>query len=410
MFTSGFGAKWEGFCDWLFSEGDDVFRKGVWVWSMLAALSFFIGMYYLGKDFGFFRWSVYVFVLVTLLPLLASRLLIKAFKEPLLWTIVVFGSYMAVTALWQTDDFYIFKKELRHLLLLMFFILGLALLQYQVNVARVVQTVLFSVCALLAIISLIYFYSLHPFSTRLRSYGILGNSAQLIYGLGLGFVCGASLLFSMEKSKYSVGVWVGLVVILLAAILTYSRGGILAIASVAIGFSVLIYGKRFGVVLVVFAFGLGAGALVFLEIENLRITSILARYEIWERLLDDMGSRWLLGVGVDGRDLWGLLAPLGSHAHSVFLSTYYRGGAIGLAMLFVLLFVIAKRLVGLERSSARIFLCAALGFAFVISITDLGDLFWRPSYLWMYFWLPVGLLLGESIRCAERKNNMVDVL
>ncbi len=394
------------FFQWLFAGADNDFLKGWKQQVLVLSFALFISVYYLGQTFSSFRMSVYLFVLLSFVPVFVHGVFLKVTKDPLVWVVVVFGLYMAVTALWHEDNVDIFNKELRHLLLLVFFISGIALLQYRGNIIRYVQVVLFVVSALLSIISLVDFYSEHSFSRRLQSYGILANSAQLVYGLGLGFVCGMSLLLDVNIPRYRALVWIGLFWVLAAAILTGSRGGGVGITCVALGYAFFVYGWR---VCVFLSLCLLSALCVWLMFgyDSLRMSSISARFEIWELLLADVKGRWLLGVGVDGRDLSTLLGDLGAHAHSLYFSVYYRGGVVGLALLCLLLLTMAQKVYRLGVRNSSFFLTAMLSFVLIVSIADLGDLFWRPTYLWMYFWLPIGLLLGESMRHVERQSQSV---
>ncbi|MCB1849077.1 MAG: O-antigen ligase family protein, partial [Halieaceae bacterium] len=125
-----------------------------------------------------------------------------------------------------------------------------------------------------------------------------------------------------------------------------------------------------------------------------RVEAFSFRPGIWERVLQDMQGHWWFGHGylIDPRVQ--AYDKVFSHAHNSYLASLRDGGLVGLALLLAILAVAtlwAWRLYRLRGE--RIYLALLLYGMTAISM-DYDRLLVHPKEIWLFFWLPVALIMG----------------
>ena len=103
------------------------------------------------------------------------------------------------------------------------------------------------------------------------------------------------------------------------------------------------------------------------------------------------GLSWLIGYGDNASSTVDTAGYLFEHPHSIYLSTLFYGGIIGLGLLLAL---IAKSYVILFRAQAgepRGIALACLTFGAVSLLFDGDYLLDKIDYVWLVLWLPVAL-------------------
>jgi hypothetical protein len=140
------------------------------------------------------------------------------------------------------------------------------------------------------------------------------------------------------------------------------------------------------------------------------------RPDIWQYTIDKVGDSWLLGKGflsTTGTTLAGKWAEEHGHAHSQILATYRDGGIIAIVLLFLLwggaLWQAGKLYI---KGESLLFALLVCGFLCLIPYQD--RLITRPREHWLYFWLPVSLVvayfyagqrrLGETLEIKSSKH------
>ncbi|OUS27075.1 hypothetical protein A9Q99_17905 [Gammaproteobacteria bacterium 45_16_T64] len=389
--------------NWFFDRPNTEFFKGWASKWMLGSFLISLSIYVLGNNSNEYRKSVIAFALISLFSIFRNGFVTKLSQQWVLRLTLLFGLYIAFSAFWRPSGLDVFGSQLKHLLFLVVYLSGIAYLQYKIGLIRSFQVVFFASCIVLSVVSIYIFYPEHTWSSRLFSYGNIGNAALLVYGFALGVLCGVFLLFDdIKPLSLRVILGIGTCILTCSALLTQSRGGVIALFFVLVALLCKRYGRQALILTGVLGAAVCLIAYMNLDLRDLRVSSIQARFDIWERMLADMQGRWVFGVGVDGHKLWDLLKPLGSHSHSIYMATYYRGGAIGLLLLFVMLFVLFRQLYINRKERSVQFIAAVLIYCLILSLSDLEDIFRRPSHIWIYFWLPIGLWLGESVKIQER--------
>jgi hypothetical protein len=132
-----------------------------------------------------------------------------------------------------------------------------------------------------------------------------------------------------------------------------------------------------------------------------RVLTLSFRPGIWQQVLAEMPGDWLFGKGYLLDPRVHAYGKLFSHAHNGYLATLRDGGALGLLLLLGLLglaLVWAGRL--WARRGERIYL-ALLLFGMTAIVMDFDRLLVHPKELWLFFWLPLALVMAAYPRRGD---------
>lgn len=254
------------------------------------------------------------------------------------------------------------------------------------------------VVAVIAIVSIIVFYTQHTFPTdrlwMLRRFSRPDGSKMSIFAV---FAL-LAIYFSLYARSFQQKAIFALCAIgsCAAVVLSQSRASIIALAAGVIVLLARNHYKSLVVVglLIVILFAL------FPEGWGLFVTrrGFSARPEIWSAVIDRVGDHRWFGLGI--------MAPVdvlaeGKHytsgALSHLVATYRDGGMVACLWLAILCLWALIRSVVIYCKANELYL-ALLVFA-IIAIVPTGDhLLVRPAHgVWMYFWLPLALLAAYQI-------------
>lgn len=242
-----------------------------------------------------------------------------------------------------------------------------------------------------ALVSIVVWYADHPFPrSRMEPLGVMHhqNKGAAAYGVFL-VLCVHYFITGRGRDNRALYSAMGLVILGLI-LLTQSRT---ALAGVLVALVVLVGYRALAVVAAGTAASLGlmaANSKLWLA----RVENFSFRPGIWERVLADAQDHWWFGQGY-------LVSPrveaydrLFDHAHNGYLATLRDGGLIGLGLLLALLGVAvtwAWRIY--RRRGERIYL-ALLLYGMTCIAMDFDRLFVHPKELWLFFWLPLALIMA----------------
>jgi O-antigen ligase len=179
-------------------------------------------------------------------------------------------------------------------------------------------------------------------------------------------------------------------VLLSLVVFTQSRT---AMAGVCVGLVVLLGYRALGVAAV------GVAAMWALMAANPkfwmhRVGDFSFRPGIWEKVLTDMQDYWWFGHGYLINPKVEAYGKLFDHAHNSYLATLRDGGLVGLALLLAILAVAAYWAWQLYRARGERIYLALLLYAMTSVAMDYDRLLVQPKELWLFFWLPVALIMA----------------
>ncbi len=190
----------------------------------------------------------------------------------------------------------------------------------------------------------------------------------------------------------------------------------LLIALCLLGFVILLSGTR--TVWLALGFGIGAGvafwrresgllgfacllivvgivALFALGWDDITSRGFSFRPEIWSEFVSrTLANQPFLGAGSGSRSYW-LTPELDfKHPHSVFVSMFFFGGIVGLALFMGLLIACFSHLKRTSSGQAKVLCAMLLSYGIVFSIFDGDNILTKIDYLWWLIWVPVGVCLS----------------
>lgn len=308
--------------------------------------------------------------------------------------------YLAISAAWSDDSDW--AKHLGYALLIACFVLGFALSSLQLPSF---QTRLLTLVIAGAVVSAAASIQLHfafpdykPLpEPRLVAMGRLFN--PVISATSYGFVVILSVAMLLRESdRVAQGLLIIAIGILLTVIaLTGSRTVWLGLA---LGIGVALANRRpkqahwilFGIVI-----ASGATMAALLGMEALTRRALSHRPEIWmEFITRTIESNLMFGLGSGSASYFQLPDLLIQHPHSVFVSTFYFGGLLGLGLLLATIVTCAHRIIYSPHSAGRDLAMMTGIFGLTIGLLDGDNLLTKIDYLWWVAWFPIATCLTLS--------------
>jgi O-antigen ligase len=125
------------------------------------------------------------------------------------------------------------------------------------------------------------------------------------------------------------------------------------------------------------------------------------RLEMWGAALGQISAAPLLGHGQCST----MQLPAGtttfSHPHSVYLATAWYGGLVGLLLLVWVLVLAFRQALAWRKNYHHTLFLALLIYASLAISVDFDGIITRPREPWLYFWLPLALLAGMTLRTPK---------
>ena len=81
------------------------------------------------------------------------------------------------------------------------------------------------------------------------------------------------------------------------------------------------------------------------------------------------------------------------HAHSIYVSTFFYGGVIGLLALLGFLGLCAGRSLRANSSEIQALATMMLLYGVTVLLFDGDRILTKVDYIWMVFWLPIAMVL-----------------
>ena len=134
------------------------------------------------------------------------------------------------------------------------------------------------------------------------------------------------------------------------------------------------------------------------------------RLTIWESILRDlMENGWLVGRGILTDNSVAAAGMTFRHPHNMYISVFFQGGIVGLALY---LYVLAWTAWSLVRRIAMI-ADARLAFALLMGgsagwLVGGHQLLESPGTSWLFFWLPLATAVGIAWREATESGSDAD--
>lgn len=243
---------------------------------------------------------------------------------------------------------------------------------------------------------------------RLYALGRLNNPT--ISAISYGSILCLVLSFSAETRETGLRALSGIVALCLitAIILAESRGAWLALAaSVVVILALHKWKSKKQFLAVVATFTVALLTLSFFLYQQGHTDVFLRRSfsfrpEIWEATLNAwLNVSVIFGAGIATKIDLTIPPNRFMHPHSIYLSTLYYGGILGLlcfiALLGRLLWLIKSRT---DRNLA-VYATPLLMFGLVVLIFDGNKLIEKVDFLWLCLWLPIALLLVAEARFRQ---------
>ena len=369
----------------------------------LAVISFFTfsvfltGFFYVINAVDLYK----IFLLAVILPALPGvpRGLKLLRRDPLFLLLLAFLGFMMLSSAWSYPvSIRLFVEQGRYALLILAFIVigSMQAERYPCLFARLLQ-LLAVVAALSALVSLVWWYSRHPFpESRVLSFAILNNPNPVGFAYGLVGVLALGLGLRAHQRWQLFG-FVGCALLLFLMVwFTQSRTAIAA-SVIASGLFLLSLGNKRRALL---ALTLLVTTLVLLMVSvpelgrsiGARSGTIHTRLMVWDEVIAQVRTSLWYGHGLLSDNLR-LVMGQRLHAHNAFLAALRDGGVIGLGLFLSLLGYAGWRAIHADEGQTGLLLLSLLVFGVVCMLTDQDRVITRPRELWIFLWLPLLLVM-----------------
>jgi O-antigen ligase len=384
---------------------------------VIAYTVFFLGFFFFpsskSHDNFFYIAVAFPFLILIFMKKVALR---SFFSSRIFLLSTIFLVYMFSTLFWsdtyQPSD--ISKYGRRVLYVLIFLGVTIHLVQTYPHFIQRMLELLCWTAAIFAVGYIVFYYSQHPFpQSRLYGFGQLSNPimASSVYGIA-SIAC--IYLFQQQHTVKTKLLYLGVsIVLFLYILLTQSRGPLLAWGITIFGWTILEsfpHGKGEGryhhklrlVLLLICALGI----VLFIRYPDFFKSRIfrsnVPRLEIWEQSLSQAKNKPYFGHGLNA-DTRVILSGskiknrLMLHHHSVYMTTLFYGGVVGLFLLIALIGLAIRQ--GLTRTVKlqKFLLTCMLLFGALCIVTDGNTLLRHPKPVWIFFWFPVALIAASEL-------------
>ena len=128
------------------------------------------------------------------------------------------------------------------------------------------------------------------------------------------------------------------------------------------------------------------------------------RPEIWSATITEWrSSNPLFGAGINSRIDLSIPPNTFMHPHSIYLSTLYYGGMIGLSSLIFLFGFVLKKLIQTAEQPSSQYAFPLFVFGSTVLLFDGNRIIEKIDFLWLCIWLPIGLTLVSVASASEQR-------
>ena len=344
-----------------------------------------------------------------LILILMKKINLKLFFSNRIFLLsTIFLVYMFFTLFWannyEMSDF--FKYGRRVFYILIFIAVTIYLFQTYPNLF---QKLLMLLCWTAAIVALGYFWVYYRrhilWVMRLHGYGQLNNPVLASSTYGFIIIASVHLLFQQHDIKMKF-FYMGIsLVFFIYMLLTKSRGPLLALFVTMIVWLIIVWmvprqninirqniKNMKWVILPLIA----AAGLVWLMnpefIKSFSSRGFSYRFEIWQKILAQITESPWFGHGLNAKAQTIMSdRKMIIHPHSIYLSTTFYGGIVGLLLLVAMLgFAVWTGFVQVRRPQ-KFLVISLLLFGALCMVTDGNTLINHPRPFWIFFWFPIAV-------------------
>lgn len=373
--------------------------------SILAMFAIFLLGFFLFPDapshYKYYHWFM-------LLALFVARPFIKeVIGDSVVMLTAVFAGYMALSGLWSVPfDGMEYLFALRSVLaVLLYIVLLIGFASRFPERFELFLQLMCLVAAVMALASLVVFYTDNPFPTA-RVHGIgriyIINRGAAAYGV-FAMVAAGYCFRHVGWKRYLFGL---LVLILLAfVVMSQTRSAIIAVVAGLLVLAVSEIGRKAFYVIASMAVLALAMKLAVPELWTSLNRSMPLRPAIWLSAIEQIKHAPLFGYGLLS-DTAVSLDNAGSprtfrHIHNAYLAAARDGGLVGLLLLLAVVTSAYATAIRVFRSAADARPLALMVYATLVIIPIQDRLFTKPKEYWLFFWLPVALVVIYNRRLSH---------
>ena len=366
--------------------------------------------YYLGTNGKINNFPTYL-AAIAFLPFIIIRPdSLASFSRPVVLLITVFVLYLVASAAWSDNAGpLLLAKYSGYAFLLLSFVLGIGVIssQYPDFLRWLLLVLVLSATISCGYSIFLYFYlpDYQPLiEDRLYALGRLRNPviAALSYGIAVT-VCANLLLLHSHWMRF---LWsLCLAILLLGILLTETRSvwlglmvsipaSVLLQKNIPLKTRTIIVGGFFLIVIITIAATWFTGYW-----DEVRHRAMSFRPEIWMKTLHDTyQANLILGNGIASNSELTIGDLTFQHAHSIYFSTFFYGGLVGIALLLALIGVCFRELIRPAMTPLLVLALSTFLFAVSSLLIDGDRLLEKIDFHWLVFWLPVALCLAATTR------------
>lgn len=318
--------------------------------------------------------------------------------------LLIFFVYMAMSSLWGPGDSLLeISRHLRHLFVTVTFVLCAIVFSAQNNKNfHKYLEVLISAALVGACLSIIAHFVWNSADERLQALGQLDQPVlgPLVFGL---FAILA--FFHLQSPGYCRFRWLYVATIVAVSalvLLTQSRGPIAALAlTLLLGLTLRADWKVLAAAALVGVSLIAAYEATHDNSLYVALTQRGASYRLdaWMHAVGQIEVRPILGHGLsadfalrvtDDYDI--------THPHSLFLGIAYYGGLLGLSLFVAVLALVARLVWQAQKTPEGPMLTCLYVYSLLAVLTDSHRPVTAPEEIWYFFWFPIAIIIGRSIR------------
>lgn len=134
--------------------------------------------------------------------------------------------------------------------------------------------------------------------------------------------------------------------------------------------------------------------LIFGQNTFARVYSLSIRWDLWTVAVTEVGDQWLWGNGLNYRVNIAADGKVFGQAHNFIVDSYRFGGLIAVTLLLaqiIYTFWLSGRVYYSQQ--VRMFLQVWFGAGVLAALVYSQQPFTRPSYTWIFYWLPMALIM-----------------
>lgn len=263
-----------------------------------------------------------------------------------------------------------------------------------------------------------------------RISSFLGNPNMLGVYLVIVFPLALALMAVAPKKSSKVGYFIGVVILLVGTVMTWSRGAWLGLIVSTLLFLLLCDSRNIWIIIAGGAslpiwYMLLPDSIVnrFLSIFTMSDSSVIYRFNTWKGVVNMIFDKLFLGIGVGEsafREVYPIYAVPGTetvaHSHSLFLQIMLEIGVLG-ALVFALIMIMYMQkcfiTVKTRNNKSKAKMMISAGFASIVGALVVGftDHIWYNYRVFLIFWMVIGLTVAlTKINEKERAKEEAAVI